>query len=359
MSGGGAERLHLGLAPLWAERGIDLRLLLDRRAGALLDLVPPQIRVDSLGAERQLDAIPRLVRYLRDDPPDVLIANMEHMAVIAIVARCIARAPTRIIITQHNSLAQQFNRRSWQWRVLPPLFRWALARADGIVAVSAGVADEMAEITGVSRTRMTVIHNGVVGPEFLAAARLPTANPLASNGEEPLVLGMGRLVAQKDFATLIRAFAELAADSPGRLVILGEGPLRSDLEQLATELGVADQVALPGFAADAPAWLARADLFVLSSAFEGFGNVIAEALAVGTPVVSTDCPHGPSEILEGGRHGRLVPPGDAPAMAAAMRATLAAPGDAAARIVRGFSFDLPTCAEQYATLVSKCMGVVI
>ena len=216
----------------------------------------------------------------------------------------------------------------------------------------------MAEITGVSRARITVIYNGVVGPEFLASAGLPAANPLAANGERPLILGMGRLVPQKDFATLIRAFAELVADTPGQLVILGEGPLRTDLERLAADLNVADRVVFPGFAADAPAWLARADLFVLSSAFEGFGSVIAEALAVGTPVVSTDCPHGPSEILNGGLYGKLVPPGDAPAMAAAMRATLAAPGDAAPRIARGLSFDLSGCADRYAALEYACMARV-
>jgi glycosyltransferase involved in cell wall biosynthesis len=165
----------------------------------------------------------------------------------------------------------------------------------------------------------------VVTPELYRLAEEPLDHPWFAPGQPPVILGVGRLEPQKDFATLLRAFSTVHADRPCRLVILGEGGQRRELQALAAELGIAADLAMPGFVTNPYAYLRHASLFAFSSRWEGFGNALVEALAVGTPVVSTDCPDGPSEILEGGRFGPLVPVGDHAALADAMRLVLDGP----------------------------------
>lgn len=358
LSGGGAERLHVQLAGKLRASGLAPRFLLDRRAGDLLDAVPADCPVDVLDARRQIAALPRLVQYLRTSPPAVLIANMEHMNVMAVAARALARAPTRIVVTQHNSFSEQAKRKSWQFRALPALYRAALPFADAVVAVSHGVADDLAARIGRARSTIDVIHNGVVTDDFDQRAAAEPEHPWFADGP-PVILAMGRLVAQKDFATLLQGFAAVAGRSDARLIILGEGPLRGELETVARTLGIADRVAFPGFVANPLPWLRRARLFVLSSRFEGFGNVLAEALACGTPVISTDCPYGPSEILERGRFGALVPVGNAAALGNAILATLSADPDHAALRVRGHHFSVTSCATAYHDLIARLLAAPV
>ncbi|KAB0678871.1 glycosyltransferase [Aureimonas leprariae] len=353
LSGGGAERLHLRLAPEFAAAGLDVSFLLDQRKGELLDAVPAKVRVDVLGADRQMKAMPLLARHLRRARPDVLIANMEHMNVMAVLARGLARSGTHIVATQHNAFSEQVKRTSWQWRALPALYRTVLPRADAVVAVSSGVADDLAAASGLDRDRMTVIHNGVVTADFAARMAGEPDHPWFAE-DRPIVLAVGRFVPQKDFTTLIDAFGRLAKETgDARLVVLGDGPLRAEMEAQVAALGLTDQVALPGFVANPLPWLRRAELFVLSSRFEGFGNVVAEALACGTPVVSTDCPHGPAEILEDGACGRLVPVGDPAALSRAMAAALGEQPDREALRRRAEAFTVKRCAERYLDLIRR------
>jgi glycosyltransferase involved in cell wall biosynthesis len=191
--------------------------------------------------------------------------------------------------------------------------------------VSGGAADDLARTSGLSRDRVQVVYNPVITPAMLALAREAPDHPWYAHGQPPVILGVGRLTRQKDFATLVRAFALARQQRPARLIILGEGEDRAALEALIRELGVADDVALPGFRDNAMAYMAGSALFVLSSAWEGLPTVLIEALAAGARVVSTDCPSGPREILQGGRLGALVPVGDAAALAAAMGEALARP----------------------------------
>jgi glycosyltransferase involved in cell wall biosynthesis len=197
-----------------------------------------------------------------------------------------------------------------------------------------------------------VIYNPVITPAIVAQAQRAPDHPWFAPGQPPVILGVGRLTRQKDFFTLIRAFAALRRRRPARLVILGEGEDRPGLEALVAELGVGEDVALPGFRDDAPAWMARSALFVLSSAWEGLPTVLIEALAAGAAVVATDCPSGPREILQEGRLGALVPVGDAPALAAAMERSLAAgrttlPPDA----LREFTLD--AAVDHYLRLIES------
>ena len=359
LSGGGAERLHVNLAPQFVKAGYSVTFLLDRLVGSLLSQLPQGCAVHALGADRQIRALPKLVRYLKRTRPDVLIANMEHMNVMAVLARALARVPTRIIAIQHCALSEQVRRPSLKFRVLPLLFRLVLPFADNIVAVSIGVADDLAQIAGLSRSKITVIYNGVVSSDFEARLACEPEHPWFAQGW-PIILGMGRFVAQKDFTTLIRAFEHVAQVSDdARLIILGEGPMRAELQEHVRSLrSLSDRISMPGFLADPLPLLGRARLFALSSRFEGFGNVVAEALACGTPVVSTDCPHGPAEILDRGRYGALVPVGNAEALGRAILEALNREPDRMALIKRGQMFSVPRCAREYGRLIEGCKARV-
>lgn len=350
LSGGGAERLHLRLASEFLSAGVQVTFLLDREGGELMEAVPSACAIKVLGVERQIKALPKLVAYLRREPPDILLCNMEHMNVMAVLARGLARAPTRIIATQHNAFSEQIRRPSWQWRALPRIYRAVLPRADAIVTVSSGVADDLARVAGLDRGSMTVIHNGVVTSDFAERMAGEPEHPWFSDAA-PVILAMGRFVPQKDFETLIDAFGRLAPQSPARLMILGDGPLRSRMAEQIGRLGLTERVALPGFVDNPLPWLRQARLFVLSSRFEGFGNVVAESLGCGTPVVSTDCPYGPAEILGGGAYGALVPVGDPDALCGAMLAALGAEPDRAGLMERAQTFSVARCADRYLDLM--------
>ncbi len=323
LQGGGAERVMVMLANGFAERGLAVDLVLARVEGPCLADVGPRVRVVDLGGRRVAASLPALVRYLRHERPQALLSALNHANVVAVAARVLACSRTRLVVSEHNNLSVAAQaQHSIAARVVLAAMRWTYRRAEGVVAVSRGVADDLARWAALPRPRIDVIYNPVVTPALAARAALPPSHAWFADGGAPIVVAVGRLTAQKDFVTLLRAFARLRAERPCRLAILGEGDERAVLAALVAELGLQDSVTLPGFVDNPHAWMRHAALFVLSSAWEGLGNALIEAMACGTPVVSTDCPSGPAEILEGGRWGRLVPVGDATALARAMVATL-------------------------------------
>ena len=232
--------------------------------------------------------------------------------------------------------------------------RRGYAAADAVVAVSDGVADDLAALAQLPRGRVRTIHNPVVGPDLARLAAETVEHPWFRAGGPPVVLSVGRLTVQKDHPTLLRAFARLRATRPARLVLLG-GAARPErtaewlagLRGLAASLGVAGDVDLPGFVANPYPYMARSALFVLSSAWEGFANVLVEAMACGCPVVSTDCPSGPAEILDRGRYGPLVPVGDAEGLAGAMARVLDGQPDPAGPGRRAGKFTVGRAADAY------------
>jgi glycosyltransferase involved in cell wall biosynthesis len=242
-----------------------------------------------------------------------------------------------------------------QFKALPFLYRRFLRQADAIVAVSRGVARELDDICRLDAGAARVIYNGVVDERFAARAREPVVHPWF-DGRSKVLIAVGRMVAQKDHATLIRAFARVAARRDLRLVILGDGPLRGELSSLAAALGVADRVDMPGFVDNPLPLISRAAALALASRFEGFGNVLVEALACGVQAVSADCPYGPSEILESGRFGRLAPVGDPEALAEAMRLALDAPIDADLLRSRAAAFSTQACASAYLSLFAELVA---
>lgn len=319
LRGGGAERVMLTLAGSFSRRGYAVDLLLPQATGPYLGQVAGGVRVVDLGVRRVLASLPRLVEYLRRQRPAALLSTLSHANMVALWARRIARAPTRVIVRESNTLSvnARFAPRRRQ-RIIPLLARHYYPWADAVVAVSDGVAEDLVREVGVPRERVCVLPNPVITPELLALAKVPLPHPWFVPGAPPVVLGVGRLARQKDFGLLIHAFARVRRARPCRLVVLGEGSERAALERLAVERGVAADVQLPGFVDNPFQYMARAAVFVLSSAWEGMPAVLIQAMACGAPVVATDCPSGPRELLDGGRHGALVPPGDPDRLATAI-----------------------------------------
>lgn len=345
LCGGGAERVIVNLAQAMADRGLPVDLIVAAAEGELLDQLPPKVRLVDLRASRVLRSLGPLTSYLRRERPRVVVSSMGHANLVALWAAKLARRATPVVVTVHNTMSQSTPQQGWlASRLWPLLLRTFYPWAACVVAVSRGAADDLARTCGLARERVRVVYNPVITPRMMELARQTLDHPWFALGQLPVILGAGRLTRQKDFPTLIRAFAELQRRRAGRLMILGEGEERPRLEALAVELGLADDVALPGFQDNAMAYMAGSALFVLSSAWEGLPTVLIEALAVGTPVVSTDCPSGPREILQEGRLGALVPVGDAGALASAMidaldRPPSAVPLDALAPFTRDAAVD--------------------
>ena len=324
LDGGGAERMMVNLAAGFARRGFATDLVLADAKGPYLEQVVPDVRVVDLASSGVTASLPKLVGYLRRNRPAALLATLNHASVVALVARKLAGVPTRTVIRESNMLFPK-PAKSLKGLSLRTSVRLFYPWADLHVAVSQGVADDLARFMKTDRENIRTIYNPVVTAELFERAREKPAHPWFEAGEPPVILGVGRLAPQKDFPTLIRAFAAVLQQRPARLLILGEGAQRSELETLAHALGVAENVLLPGFADNPFSYMARADTFVLSSKFEGLPGALIQAMACGCKVVSTDCPSGPYEILAGGRLAQLVPVGDSGALAAAILKSLAAP----------------------------------
>jgi glycosyltransferase involved in cell wall biosynthesis len=301
------------------ERALPVDVVLAVAEGTFLDQLPPSVRVVDLHARRLIRSLWPLTRYLHSERPRVLVSSMTHANLVALWAAKLARRATPVVVTVHNTMSQSAPQQGrLAGGLWPHLMRTFYPWAASVVAVSRGAADDLARSSGLAREQMRVVYNPVIVPSMMELARQTPDHPWFAAGQPPVILGVGRLTRQKDFPTLIRAFAEVRRRRAGRLMILGEGEERSRLEALARELGLFDDIALPGFQDNAMAYMAGSALFVLSSAWEGLPTVLIEALAVGTPVVATDCPSGPREILQEGRLGALVPVGDAGALASAM-----------------------------------------
>lgn len=324
MHEGGAERAMVKLSQAVAERGCSVDLVLAKAEGPHLVEVSGLVRIVDLKAPRTLSSLPALARYLRRERPAAMLCVMNHANIVALWARRLAGVSVRMIASERNTLSVSARQAvSLRARLMPWLTRRFYPWADAIVAVSGGVADDLAQVTGIPRDRIEVIYNPVVTPDLRRQAQVPVDHRWFGPGQTPVLLSVGRLRVQKDFPTLIRAFAEVRRTRLARLLILGEGPERPILEALVKELGLEQDVCLPGFIGNPYAYMARASAFILSSRWEGLPGVLIEALACGAPVISTDCPSGPREILADGRYGQLVPVGDVAAMAHAIETVLA------------------------------------
>jgi glycosyltransferase involved in cell wall biosynthesis len=324
--GGGAQRVIVNLVQGISERGIPVDLVLATKDGVFLEHIPPAVRLIDLRAGRLIRSLKPLAKYLRRERPRMLVSSMSHANTVALWAAKLAGGATPVMVTEHDTMSVSTrDKGKFSRGLLRLMLRTFYPWAAEVVAVSHGSAEDLARSVGLERKRIEVIYNPVITRAILLQARQAPDHPWLAPGEPPTILGVGRLTRQKDFPTLIRAFAEVRRCRTARLIILGEGPDRPQLEALIRELGVADDVALPGFRQNAMAYMARASLFVLSSAWEGLPTVLIEAMAAGTRVISTDCPSGPREILQDGRLGELVPVGDLARLANAINRVLDQP----------------------------------
>lgn len=355
----GVCRVILNLAKGLVERGLKVDIVVLKAEGEALAWIPPGVRVVELNTQmqgyRKILFLFSLVRYLRSFQPATLIVSRDDIN-LGSIAKYLAMVSTRVILISHTNLSQYFDYSSDDVKnsftaYLLKRFLWFYGLADGIVAVSQGVADSLASIAGRPLKQIRVIYNPVVTPEMLALAQQPLDHPWFAAGEPPVILGVGRLQALKDFPTLIRAFALVRQQMPARLIILGEGEEQQNLETLIDELGLTSVVALPGFVSNPYAFMSKASVLAMSSLCEGFGNVIAEALACGTPVVSTDCPSGPGEILANGKYGSLVPLADPQALAGAILTTLTSATDSEALRQRAKTFSIETVVDSYLEIL--------
>jgi glycosyltransferase involved in cell wall biosynthesis len=323
MHDGGAERMMLNLLIGIADRGYTIDLVLANAEGPHLVNVPKSIRLIDLKAPRVVTSLPGLIRYLREVRPHAILSIMNHANIVALLAQRLSGIPTRVLVSERNTLSiSAQHARTWRAQFMPWLVRIFYPLANEIVTVSNGVADDLACIMTIPRQTIKVIYNPVVTPELRQKVIAPLDHPWFKLGQPPVILGVGRLTQQKDFATLIQAFAWVLRTHQARLVILGEGPERSALETLVKRLDLEQVVNLPGFVANPYVYMSRASLFVLSSKWEGLPGVLIEAMYCGLLLVSTDCPSGPREILGHGRLGQLVPVGDVSEMARAIELAL-------------------------------------
>lgn len=352
LSGGGVEKMRLRLAEAMRQDGWNPTLVLQEDAGDTDPTVFAGLRIVFLGRRRMAGSVPRLLHVVRRRRAPVLISSLHHANLAAFAVRLLAGRALSLLICQHNALSRELAL-GWRYRLMPLLYRLLGWLADGVICVSSGVAADFAQVTGLRRPGATVIYNPVADPAP-EGGPLSAAAPHPWFGEAaPVFVWAGRLVAQKDPHTALAAFAARRRQGPARLVMLGDGELAPGLRAEARALGVAQDVLFAGYVADPGAWMERAEAVLCTSRYEGFGNVIVEALARGTPVVATDCAYGPAEILQHGKFGVLAACGDAAGLAAALARDLRAEFAPALLRARAACFGLPACLEAHRALIDS------
>lgn len=351
----GVDRAMQNLIPAVARRGYDVDLLHVRKHGPHFQEPPPGVRIIDLGASHVYNSLPAVVRYLRKERPAVMLSDKDRVNRTAFFARLLARAPTRLVFSSGTTLSIELaNRRAVDRALQRWSFRHLYRRVSNVIVTSEGVKTDMAEYTRLPLKYIEVVPSPVVPAELFTAQPPRPDHPWFADGAPPVILGVGELGRRKDFPTLIRAFAEVRKRHCCRLVILGRGRDREALLTLAAELDVAEDFSLPGFDPDPYRYMAHAAVFAFTSLWEGLGFVIIEALAVGTPVVATDCPSGPREILQDGKYGQLVPVGDTAAAAEAIERSLSQrpPRDFLQQAARPYEI------ENSTTAYLKAMGLL-
>lgn len=385
LAGGGAQRVMLTLAEAFAARGLRVDLLLAQRSGAWLDRVPGDVRLIDLGDRspwqslpsvlvrgtdlsslyrtysrlqppRVFGAIPALARYLATARPRAMLSAVDftNLAALCAAAQLEREACIRIrqVASFHTHLSSAIDMSHHRrMRALPPLLRRWLPRAAGIAACSTPAAEDLARLAGIDAGRIETIPNPIPVDRVAIESKCQPDHPWARDRRTPLVLSVGRLAPEKGHATLLEAFARLRSRRRARLVILGEGPERPRLTELARTLGIAEDVALPGFVENPHGWMKRANLFVLPSHYEGLGCALVEALACGTSALATRAPGGVGDVLGDGRFGQLVPVGDAASLAEAMAARLDRPFDPETLVHRAADFSVGPAVDLYLELL--------
>ena len=348
LRGGGAERMMVNLAAgLAGVAGVSVDLVAPNFQGPLRSHIDNRVRLIDLRARRISSSFIPLVRYLRNEEPRVLLSTLAHANMVALWARSVSGSKARVVIREANTLSQSVRASQRRARLVPHLAKLVYPHADAVVAVSQGVADDLAEWANIDPARISVILNPTVHPGLFVQGAVDVNHAWLGEGSAPVLVSMGRLTYQKDFQTLIRAFAIVNRELSCRLLIIGEGEEREALERLIQELDLEGRVQLLGFIENPYPYLRRASALISTSRYEGLPNAIIEAIALGTPVAATDCPSGPREILKDGELGPLCGVGDIMSIAQGIRTVLTAPVSREVLQERGSEFSVDLATRRY------------
>ena len=349
LQAGGIQRAMLTLAGGLLKRGWAVDLLVVNGNGPLWQDIPKQARFIDLGKNRAVDTLGGVIKYLREHRPTVMLSSQTHLNAVAILGRMLSGWKGRLVLSEHIAILEHAKFSTGKKDRYNPLVARLLYRfGDAVIVVSQAAADELLQVTGLPAERVHVAYNPIVNEKMIEISFESPNHRWFKGQSYKIVLAAGRFTEQKDFLTLISAFKTVHLKLPNaRLVILGEGKLESEYRALIKSLGLEEVIDLPGFQANPYSFMRYSQLFVLSSRWEGFGNVLVEAMACGTPVVSSDCPHGPSEVLENGKYGDLVAPGNETAMAEAIINSLERQHNRDALIARSLDFSVDKIIDQY------------
>lgn len=353
----GVDRIMKNFIGELGKRPVAVDLIQVEGHGPYVNPLPENVRRIALGTRHVHSSLFRLAQYLKTVRPDAVLCDKDRVNRTAILAAAMAGYGGRLVVRVGTTVSTNLQGRGFLHRTMQYWsIRHLYPRAHAVVVPSRGAADDLAALGSFPEGFVRVLPSPVVSEKILDLSREPVNHPWFHPGEPPVVLGAGELCERKDFATLVRAFAALRKDKPCRLVILGKGKKRTALEKLAEDLGVADHVRFPGFVENPYAYMAKAAVFVLSSTCEGLPVVLMEAMALGTPVVATDCPSGPREILDHGKLGPLVPikaPGE---LADALARVLTSHGDRQALMAAASRYDVRKATDAYLEILGYPAG---
>jgi len=355
LAGGGAHKMMVNIAKGLNDLGYTVDIVLVKKEGPFIKNVPDEINIVDLNSARTLLSIPQFINYLNKNNPKALLVTPVAPTVPAIWAAYLSKSNVKIVLRIPVVLTEaEFysDPNGIKDLALSRLTRLFYPYADNYVAISQGVANDMIKNFGIDQSQIEVIYNPAIDDQISSKSQISVSHPFFDESV-PVLIGVGRLAKQKDFPTLIRAFDQFLSEEDARLIILGEGPQRKKLEALVKDRGLSNKVSFPGFVENPFSYMRKADVFVLSSAWEGFGNVIPEALMCGTPVVSTDCKSGPREILKDGKYGRLVEVGNEEQMCQAVFDTLEKPIASKELKKRAEDFHINSIVPQYAELLFR------
>ena len=356
LTGGGAQRVTVNLANGFIERGTAVDLVVSYRTGDMIEDVNDEVSIINLQTPKipvvgTAASVPALTRYLRRKTPDVLFSQMHYANVVSVVSHRLTARDTALVLTEHTVFGEGDSTKD---KLMFALARQLHPLADHVLAVSTGVAESIRNEVEISSERLSVVNNPIVTPAVHERATARVGHPWLRSTDVDVVLGVGRLMPEKDFTTLVEAVALARERNPSlHLIVLGKGPRRQTLQQRAMELGINDCVSLPGYVDNPYSYMRQADVFALSSRREGLPTALVEAMACGCPVVATDCRSGPREILLDGRFGPLVPVGDPEALANGIERILRAPTPPAVLKERAKDFSIGKVLDEYERLVDQ------
>lgn len=354
LHGGGAERVNLDLAKEFTRQGYHVEFVLMQGEGKLLPEAQGLFSVVDLNVKRIRHVPVALARYLRNRKPNVLIASMWSLTVLAVIGRILSLQRCKTILVEHSVLSVQYASKSALQQISLRISTWLGYRlADACVGVSGGVANDMAKLSFLPTERFQVIHNPIPLKAAACEESIKYANAIWGDSNEARIISVGSFKDVKNYPLLLHAIAALLERQQVKLLLLGDGIMRDELEKLASNLGISEKVIMPGFHEDPTPFYQTADLFVLSSNREGLPTVLIEAMGCGLPVVSTDCPSGPAEILNNGEFGTLVPVNDAEKLAQAMEQALNTKHDPERLRARARDFAPEIAAACYIELFNK------